>query len=295
MLIAPNARVGYDGGGDPTQPFPHPRTSNNSVVEQQARHQPFASKELFMATQPSDGDRRPAVPVLVVGRRATGETIRTILAGPSVFADRVAVGGAAAGEGQVWLPEFNVTALTSQKAALDAIRKHPPRLVLVELDRGPQSRQRFCAMVRYRLPAAALYAISGVALSGGFSFDGRIPVPFQPEDLWLAARSVHEELGDNIVVCGPLRLNLAARTVIGPNGQRHLTPKQCALLHYLMLHVGEVVGRAAIMAAIWETDYIGDTRTLDVHIRWLRECIEPDPSNPVYLVTARGKGYLLSV
>jgi two-component system response regulator RegX3 len=55
------------------------------------------------------------------------------------------------------------------------------------------------------------------------------------------------------------------------------------------------VGRAAIMAAIWETDYIGDTRTLDVHIRWLRERIEPEPSEPRYLVTVRGKGYRLNL
>jgi two-component system phosphate regulon response regulator PhoB len=49
------------------------------------------------------------------------------------------------------------------------------------------------------------------------------------------------------------------------------------------------------MEAIWETNYLEDTRTLDVHIRWLRECIEPDPSQPVYLVTERGKGYCLKI
>jgi DNA-binding response OmpR family regulator len=63
----------------------------------------------------------------------------------------------------------------------------------------------------------------------------------------------------------------------------------------LMMHHGIVVKRSKIMQAIWETSYLEDTRTLDVHIRWLRERIEPDPSNPVYLKTVRGVGYRLSL
>ncbi len=243
-----------------------------------------------MSVQSGDAERYAPIHVLVVGRRATGEAVRGILApstepGAAPAADGVQSGG----------PVIAVRVLTSQKAVLDEIRKLPPRLVLVELDRGPQSRQRFCTMLQYRLPAAMIYAISTTPPTGAFTFDGLLQAPLRAEEVWAAARSVHDVSGDNVVQRGPLRLNLAARTVIGPNGQRHLTPKQCALLQYLMMHVGEVVGRAAIMAAIWETDYIGDTRTLDVHIRWLRECIEPDPSTPVYLMTARGKGYLLNV
>ena len=61
----------------------------------------------------------------------------------------------------------------------------------------------------------------------------------------------------------------------------------------LMLNHGSVVSRKAIMESIWETSYLEDTRTLDVHVRWLRERIEPDPSNPSYLKTVRGVGYRL--
>jgi DNA-binding response OmpR family regulator len=106
---------------------------------------------------------------------------------------------------------------------------------------------------------------------------------------------VQEEVGDYVLQRGPIRLNVATRTVVSVNGQRHMTPKQCALLQYLMLRANEVVSRSDIMEAIWETNYLEDTRTLDVHIRWLRECIEPDPSLPVYLVTERGKGYSLKI
>jgi DNA-binding response OmpR family regulator len=235
---------------------------------------------------PSDGVPRAPLPILVIGKRMTGEAIRRILTSDA---------GSAQGQDGLHAAAFVVEMLTSQKAALGAIRKSPPRLVMVELDRGPHSRQRFCTILRYRLPAAGIYAIGHAAPTGTFVFDGVLHLPLRTEEVWQAAQSVQAEVGDNMMQRGPLRLDLAARLVIGPNGPRHLTPKQCALLHYLMIHTGDVVGRAAIMAAVWQTDYIGDTRTLDVHIRWLRECIEPDPSTPVYLVTVRGQGYLLKV
>jgi DNA-binding response OmpR family regulator len=72
-----------------------------------------------------------------------------------------------------------------------------------------------------------------------------------------------------------------------------MTPKQCALLELLMSHHNQILARSDIMAAIWNTSYLDDTRTLDVHIRWLRECIEPNPSKPIYLITERGVGYRL--
>jgi DNA-binding response OmpR family regulator len=60
-----------------------------------------------------------------------------------------------------------------------------------------------------------------------------------------------------------------------------------------MQHPGQVVSRRTLMKEIWNTDYLGDTRTLDVHMRWLREKIEDDPNEPRLLVTVRGEGYRL--
>lgn len=71
----------------------------------------------------------------------------------------------------------------------------------------------------------------------------------------------------------------------------HLTPKGLKLLHLLIDHQDQDLSRKAIMKQVWETDYMGDTRTLDVHIRWLREKIEEDPSHPRRLITIRGVGY----
>ncbi|MEW5958968.1 MAG: response regulator transcription factor [Chloroflexota bacterium] len=73
--------------------------------------------------------------------------------------------------------------------------------------------------------------------------------------------------------------------------QHSLTPKEFKLLHLLLKNSDQVLSRKTIMQQVWETDYLGDTRTLDVHIRWLREKIEQNPSQPRHLLTVRGVGY----
>lgn len=79
--------------------------------------------------------------------------------------------------------------------------------------------------------------------------------------------------------------------VLRNNKTFSLTPKEFKLLHLLIAHQNQVISRKTIMQTVWETDYMGDTRTLDVHIRWLREKVEEKPSKPKWLVTIRGVGY----
>jgi DNA-binding response OmpR family regulator len=74
-----------------------------------------------------------------------------------------------------------------------------------------------------------------------------------------------------------------------------LTPKLALLLETFIRHPNELLTRRQLMQSVWQTDFVGDTRTLDVHIRWVRECIEDDPSKPQLLKTIRGQGYLLSI
>ncbi|MCK6630471.1 MAG: response regulator transcription factor [Anaerolineae bacterium] len=71
----------------------------------------------------------------------------------------------------------------------------------------------------------------------------------------------------------------------------NLTPKEFKLLYLLVSNHDQVLSRKTIMQEVWETDYLGDTRTLDVHIRWIREKIEDNPSRPQRLITIRGTGY----
>lgn len=101
--------------------------------------------------------------------------------------------------------------------------------------------------------------------------------------------------GKNIIHIGSIRLDMDRRRVrcLGKNAR--LTPRLLALLHMLLEHSGEVVEREALFKKVWDTDYTGDTRTLDVHISWLRKAIELDPAKPKFLRTIRGVGYRLDV
>jgi len=99
----------------------------------------------------------------------------------------------------------------------------------------------------------------------------------------------------NRVRAGALTLDLDTRCVIKGGVEKHLTFKECALLRLFMSNGGEVITRKRLMKEVWDTDYLGDTRTLDVHICWLRKKIEDSPSKPALLRTLRGVGYRFEV
>lgn len=90
-------------------------------------------------------------------------------------------------------------------------------------------------------------------------------------------------------------LDLDSRQVITSNGVQKLTPMLCRLLEVFMRNPEKVLTRKFLMKEVWETDYLGDTRTLQVHICWLRKKIEEDPDHRCYLRTVRGVGYRFSL
>ena len=94
---------------------------------------------------------------------------------------------------------------------------------------------------------------------------------------------------------GNIRLELDSRQVFKDGKLLQLRYKEFELLSLLLSRAGDVVTRAELFDKVWGTDWLGDTRTLDVHIRWLREKIEADPSQPRYIQTVRGVGYRLVV
>ncbi len=94
------------------------------------------------------------------------------------------------------------------------------------------------------------------------------------------------------LAAGPLRIDLAGRRVICRGQEMELQPKQFELLTYLVRNRGTVLTRDQILHNVWGYDYTGDTRTVDVHVRWLREKLEEDPANPRLIQTMRGVGYV---
>jgi DNA-binding response OmpR family regulator len=90
---------------------------------------------------------------------------------------------------------------------------------------------------------------------------------------------------------GDLRIDLIAHRVYLGESELQLAPREFDLLATLMRHSGAVLTRDLLLARVWGDDYLGDARTVDVHIRWLRQKIETDPSRPERIVTLRGVGY----
>ena len=93
------------------------------------------------------------------------------------------------------------------------------------------------------------------------------------------------------LLAGPLRIDLAGRRVHCRGKELELQPKQFDLLTYLARNRGTVLTRDQLLQNVWGYDYVGDTRTVDVHVRWLREKLEEDPANPKLIQTVRGVGY----
>ncbi len=122
-----------------------------------------------------------------------------------------------------------------------------------------------------------------------------LALPFTVQKLVNRIKALMPGDGSNMVSAGPIRLDLENKRVRSLGKNTKLTPRLITLLQILMDKHGEVVERDALFKKVWETNYTGDTRTLDVHISWLRRAIELDPDNPKFLKTIRGVGYRLDV
>lgn len=120
-------------------------------------------------------------------------------------------------------------------------------------------------------------------------------LPFTSRKLTNRIERLIDTRDGETVTAGPFSLNVKSRTLITSQGEIRLTPKMTTLLEIFMRNPNSIIERKYIMSKVWDTSYMGDTRTLDVHIRWIRKAIEKVPSKPKYLRTIRGKGYMLDI
>jgi two-component system, OmpR family, response regulator RegX3 len=127
--------------------------------------------------------------------------------------------------------------------------------------------------------------------------DDYVTKPFSSRELVARIRAVlrrgaePEELMLNVVEAGPVRMDVERHVVTVDSQQVALPLKEFDLLELLLRNAGRVLTRGQLIDRVWGADYVGDTKTLDVHVKRLRAKIEPDPANPKYLVTVRGLGY----
>jgi DNA-binding response OmpR family regulator len=152
-------------------------------------------------------------------------------------------------------------------------------------------------MVRTIAPGVPLIYISaaGKSLPPAIRTDASLTHPFTIRKLINRLNRLLASRDGPTYRAGPLTLYVTKRAVLANRRERRLTPKQTQLLAALMQRPGEVISRRELIRTVWDTEFMGDTRTLDVHIRWVREAIEDNPSKPRYITTVRGKGYRFSI
>jgi len=128
--------------------------------------------------------------------------------------------------------------------------------------------------------------------------DDYLSKPFSPREMVarvkaILRRAAPEKVGgeERIIQAGPVVMDEERHQVKLNGAEVQLTGKEYELLHFLITNKGRVFSREKLLQQLWDYDYFGDTRTIDVHIRHLREKIETDPANPRYLKTVRGVGY----
>ena len=127
--------------------------------------------------------------------------------------------------------------------------------------------------------------------------DDYVTKPYSPRELVARIRAVlrrraePEELSPATLEAGPVRMDVERHTVTVNGANIALPLKEFELLEMLLRNAGRVLTRGQLIDRIWGADYVGDTKTLDVHVKRLRAKIEPSPSTPQYLVTVRGLGY----
>lgn len=121
--------------------------------------------------------------------------------------------------------------------------------------------------------------------------DTIVVAPRKPKQLTQSLKTVQNKQKGRFFRFPNLTIDCLRYKVLRNGKTYSLTPKEFKLLHLLVDNCNQVLSRKTIMQTVWETDYMGDTRTLDVHIRWLREKIEENPSRPQRLITIRGLGY----
>jgi two-component system response regulator RegX3 len=129
--------------------------------------------------------------------------------------------------------------------------------------------------------------------------DDYVTKPYSARELIARVRAVLRrggETGDGdlvaqVLAAGPVRMDVERHVVTVDGGEIPLPLKEFDLLEYLLRNVGRVLTRGQLIDRVWGADYVGDTKTLDVHVKRLRSKIEPDPASPRHLVTVRGLGY----
>lgn len=181
-------------------------------------------------------------------------------------------------------------------AALKISRTNVPDLLVFDASTMRSNGARTCKQLRAVVGENPIIHCRSESQAEDLSADADVYLvqPFTARKLLNRVKDLlpADDLEGEVVRCGAIVIYRAKRSVAVNGVEHHLTPKLARMMEEFLRHPNEVVTRRQLMENVWNTNYVGDTRTLDVHIRWARECIETDPAMPQMLLTVRGKGYI---
>lgn len=186
------------------------------------------------------------------------------------------------------------------KQALSLVENHRPDILVLDAASMRTSGNRLAHRLRQhsgRTPIIHIKASHSAPEDDGSAADMLLYLPFTYRKLLnrIERFTKAEAQETEQVVYAAFELDVAHGRLKTPQGEQKLTPKLTKLMEVFMRHPNQLVERRQLIQDVWQTDYMGDTRTLDVHIRWLRQAIEQQPSQPQFIKTVRGKGYILTL
>ncbi len=197
---------------------------------------------------------------------------------------------------------YDVAVADDGRAALEEFDRNGADLVLLDLMLPGVPGTEVCRQLRARsnVPVIMLTAkdseidkVVGLELGA----DDYVTKPYSSRELVARVRAVlrrgaePEILVPATVEAGPVRMDVERHVVTVNNATVAMPLKEFELLEILLRNAGRVLTRMQLIDRVWGSDYVGDTKTLDVHVKRLRSKIEPDPAQPRHLVTVRGLGY----
>lgn len=190
---------------------------------------------------------------------------------------------------------YQVDTVASGNAALSSLENSDPDLVVVDAVSLRTNGKRICQNLRAELDGVPIVLVASDKIKEKVQADVVLTLPFTVQKLLNRIRPLLPVEEKDMLHVGPIRLYTQQRRLRCLGKQAKLTPRLVSILKVLMEHPGEVVERENLFRQVWDTEYTADTRTLDVHISWLREVLETDPRHPRFLKTVRGVGYRLDV
>lgn len=194
---------------------------------------------------------------------------------------------------------YQVESAGNGTEALARIEAFSPDLIIVNAASMRTSGKRICQSIRAQSRNIHIVLIADGQGNDSIEkedlVDVTLALPFTLQKLMNRIRPLLPAEQKDLLQVGALQLDPTQRWVRIGNRQTSLTPRLVTLLRILMEHPGEVIEREYLFRTVWDTAYTEDTRTLDVHVSWLRRAIEDDPRNPQHIRTIRGVGYRLDM